>query len=330
MNFKKIIKNVMPYGFVIRKQNEAERRRKKIQEPFIYNKRGERMRVFFLKDSICTHSPYTFSSQNLGKTESIFWDRYNSNLPIHFYTHKDIFEERGSYQKKFALLLESEAIVPDEYEKVLRESEHMKSFVGIFTHSQRLLEKYDNAYFIPGSSVWYGGSAGGGRMCSDAYLMKCKDISLVSSDKAQCELHKYRLRLANWLFESKKVDVLGTFNGGQYVNIADSLCDYRYSIVIENYISNCYFTEKILNCFASMTVPIYIGAMRIGDYFNEDGIIQIDPSMSEKEILQVIDNCSDSDYRNRLDAIKENYERVQDYLCIEDYIYNHYRELFDI
>ena len=330
MSLKKLIKNMLPYGYIVSKQKAQESVIKQVSEPEIYNVNGEKMRVFYLKDSVCKHSPYTFSSQNIGVTKSILWDRYNIKLPIHFYTHKDIFDSQDDCSKKFALLIESEAIVPDEYEKILSEAEYMKAFDGIFTHSERLLKKYTNAYFIPGSSVWYGGTTGGGMMDENAFLKKTKNVSLVSSDKAQCELHKYRMKLASWLYDSDIVDVLGTFRGGSYVNIADSLKNYRYSIVIENYVTNCYFTEKLLNCFASMTVPIYLGAKKIDNYFNAEGIIQIHPEMNETEIKEIIDRCSEMDYMSRVAAIQDNYERVKEYLCIEDYIYSHYKDLFEV
>lgn len=37
-----------------------------------------------------------------------------------------------------------------------------------------------------------------------------------------------------------------------------------------------YFTEKILDCFTTGTIPIYQGAPDIGDYCNAEGIVVID------------------------------------------------------
>ena len=51
---------------------------------------------------------------------------------------------------------------------------------------------------------------------------------------------------------------------------------YVYSIIMENDSYKSYFTEKITDCFALGTIPIYWGAPDIGDYFDIDGIIQVD------------------------------------------------------
>jgi hypothetical protein len=56
----------------------------------------------------------------------------------------------------------------------------------------------------------------------------------------------------------------------------EGLEDYRFSFAIENCCYDYYFTEKLLDCFLTGTVPIYIGCERIGDIFNSDGIIFLD------------------------------------------------------
>ncbi len=330
MNLKRKIKMLLPYGYMKNRNERYRFNRASYIEPCIYNQYGEVKRTFYLKDNVCRHSPYTFSSINLGQTNTINWDRFNKALPIHFYSHNEILGETYECNKKFGIIVESEAIIPQLYEDCLNAQNLMKQYDAIFTHSERLLKKYENAYFIPGSSVWFGGTTGGGQLRADAFQKKTKMISLVSSDKAQCELHRFRRLLAEWFYETEGVDVMGTYGGGDYIFISDSLSDYRYSIVVENNITSCYFTEKILNCFASMTIPIYIGATEIGKFFNEKGIICISPHMNKKDIEDVIRDCTIKEYELRLDAIKDNFQRVQKYFCIEDYIYLNYKSLFTL
>ena len=93
--------------------------------------------------------------------------------------------------------------------------------------------------------------------------------------------------------------------------------------MFENNIEDYYFTEKILNCFAAMTIPVYVGARKIGDFFDENGIIQISEDKID-QIESIVRELDEKDYFNRKQAIVNNYERVQEYLCLEDYIYQHY------
>ena len=51
------------------------------------------------------------------------------------------------------------------------------------------------------------------------------------------------------------------------LKIKKSLRDYMYSVVIECTTDKNYFSEKIIDCFATMTIPIWYGCDNIGELF---------------------------------------------------------------
>jgi hypothetical protein len=294
-------------------------------EPPLYNSHGQKIKTLFLKDDRTKTWPYGFVVNRYPRY--IFWDRNNYGLLNHVYSHEKILETVGKPAKKFAFFIEGEAIDPVSYKIFDKYSGLSRDYACIFTHSAKLLNRYSNAFFIPGGGVYYGTKAHGGRINSEQYKFKSKNISIVSSNKTMCDLHRFRRDIARYYKDSSLVDAFGTFDCGTHIKIADSLEKYRYSIVIENDITPYHFTEKILNCFASMTVPIYIGATKIGDFFNSDGIIQV--LSPQTDILdKIIKNCNETDYISRLSAIVENYNKVGDFICIEDYIWARYQEHF--
>ena len=65
---------------------------------------------------------------------------------------------------------------------------------------------------------------------------------------------------------------------------------------MENSIADVYYTEKILDCFLSGTIPIYWGTERINDRFDKSGIIMLD------DYLKNIDNF---DYVSEYESRKE-------------------------
>ena len=106
---------------------------------------------------------------------------------------------------------------------------------------------------------------------------------------------------------------------------SDALADYRYSITIENSQAKWYFTEKILDCFATGTVPIYWGASNIGEFFDIRGIITFDKI---EELPEIFLNLSEYDYKQRLPYIKHNFEEVKQYHIYEDWMFeNIYKKL---
>jgi hypothetical protein len=327
------IKNCLPYGishyFVVK--NGLSRKSKLSlplsEEPPVYNINGQKFKTIFLKDDGVAWD-HSYSFVNGRYPCHILWDRYNYGLKNHVYVQKNIMPPRyGKPVKKFAFFIESESIVPGDYELFNLKPGLDRDFDLIFTHTAEFLDKYPNAVFIPGGGVWYGSPNHGGTISPEQYKYKTKNISIVSSNKQLCELHSFRMNIAKKCKFERLADTFGNFDGGPKCKIAETLENYRYSIGIENHISSYYFTEKIMNCFASMTIPIYYGASRISDYFNPDGIIII-PDMNLDNIANILKNCNESEYQSRLSAVIDNFNRVQEFLSLEDYLYKHYKNHF--
>ncbi len=286
--------------------------------PLIYNKNGERMDMFFIRDFHMAHNP----NGNAGKY--FIWDRYNFGLKTHFYSHQAMNETMGQPVEKYGILLESRSLVPRDYEIFKMNKGLEREFKYIFSFDDRILNEVENARFLPtAAAIWFGTDKSGGVLDDSLYKKKNKNISIVSSNKQSCDLHRFRIELAKYCGENKLADTFGTFAGGSLCGIEESLTDYRFSIAIENDISDYFFTEKITNCFASQTIPIYLGARKIDDFFNPDGIIKLKYS-DLQDVEKVLRTCDEKEYERRLPAILDNYERAKQYLNIDDYLYSNY------
>ena len=243
-----------------------------------------------------------------------FWDE-NSDV----YAITDDFVIKSEYKsipkdKKVALLIEPRAIVPEAYEYI---SKHYDEFKYVFTGDDELL-KLPNAKPIIWGGVWY----------REENPEKTKLICMISSDKEMCDLHKERKRIARKYKD--KIDVYGTIDGGEYVD--DNIHkDYMYEVVIENDIQDIWFTEKICNCFANKTIPIYYGARDIGKYFNAKGIIKCgDLNELEHEIDMLLLNFNDyiELYKSKevQKIIDENYELSKQYENFDERFYKTYEK----
>ena len=290
--------------------------------PEVYNKEGEKMKMCYLLSSGCEHHPYGITDGRVPKR--ILWDRFNYKLDVQFFSAEQIFDKQRGGKKHYALLLEGKAIIPEVYEKVKANALYIETgMTGLFTHSRELLEKISNAHFCPAYSVWYGTPKWGGKLTDEQ--KKTKMISFVGCEKAMAKMHLFRREVTQHFLNSDKVDVLGKAVG-KFASCDEIFSGYRYNIALENDSYDYYFTEKIMNCFAAKTVPIYYGCPSIANFFNADGIIIIkEPTIEAVE--EAINKCSVADYESRMEAIDDNYERVKQYLCVEDYLCNHYLEI---
>lgn len=285
-------------------------------EPKIYDAAGKPLRTFFLRDK-------HFVAENMQVSQYFMFDRYNFELPVHFYTHNAMRQIMGTPQKRYGLLLESKEVVPQDYLIFERHPELAKEFDTVFTFDEKILDKLPNAReFCQCAKVNFFDDKVD-ESALEACRNKTKNVSICSSHKLSCELHRLRYDWAHLLKNNPAVDTFGTFDGGAFVSALDYLRDYRYSIAVENAIQPYWFTEKILNCFATRTVPIYVGHPKMLERFNADGIILVKPE-DYGRIEDIIKQCGAADYAARLPAIEDNFKRVQAYRNSFDRLYEQY------
>lgn len=92
------------------------------------------------------------------------------------------------------------------------------------------------------------------------------------------------------------------------------LFESQFHIAIENISMLNMFSEKIVDCFQTKTIPIYYGAPNIGDVFNGSGIIQVN---SLEEIIAVCNRLTPDTYERLLPCVEDNYKVSCDY-CVYD------------
>lgn len=281
--------------------------------PKIYNAEGQLLETYFIKNRHSRHAPFGHEGRYF------FWDRYNYGLDTHFYGPESMAKPLGKPSVKYGMLTESRTIVPQDYEVFHKHKGLEKDFRYVFTYDEKILNEIENARFYPvAAGIWNRERKEG------LYLTKDRDLSILSSDKVMCELHRFRLELAKTCKKERLADTFGRFDGGEYVESVDETLDrYRFSLIIENDISDYYFSERLTSCLAAQTIPVYLGARKIGDFFNTDGMILLEkPDLAEAK--RKIAECTRENYESRLPAVLDNYERVREYENMQDYLYEHY------
>lgn len=253
------------------------------------------------------------------------YEHFPNHKPLPFEEYIDCYNDDFCLREEIlpnsiALLIEPRSIQPNVYEWM---EQNYHKFKYVFTHDSKLLRMCDNAKLI----LWGGGCGG---ISEYPLVEKTKNISFVSSNKTMCQEHIWRLELARELKNSSLVDVMGTFDGGSRVTAQQIYQDYRFSIAYENYIDDYWFTEKICNCFANKVIPIYLGSPFIEKWFNQNGIISVDNNGQLKQVLNFLKVCDlEKIYRDREEAIEDNYKRVQKYKTFEYWFFNEYEDLLN-
>lgn len=246
-----------------------------------------------------------------------FPEKYgDSNKQINFYVDNNVYfmdNTDRNEENAIALLVEPRAIIPGTYAWI---EENYQKFKYVFTFDSRLL-------MLPNAKLLIYGTI----TAEFPDIPKTKNISMIASNKDLCEGHINRKRIAYVL--SDRIDTFGQFNGGPYCDDATYMSGYRFNVAMENYSDGHYFTEKICNCFASRTVPIYWGCPNIGQYFNMDGIVYCNTPTEVIDAVGKVLQDPEGEYNKRLEAIEDNYRRVQKYRSYPDLFLETYATLLE-
>lgn len=263
-------------------------------------------------DSLFSHHVDDVKFINL---KNFTWDRNltdlnNLNNKCCVYTDltlKHITKHNNKFKNNVAWLIESSKITKNSYDWIYNNN---KLFTYVFTHNKKLLDKKENFIFTPLTDTWIKEND------RDMHL-KTKLVSIISSSKKETSGHKMRHELIK---NYKPLDVYG--RGYKPIeNKITGLKNYMFSFAIENVKEDFYFTEKLLDCFVTGTIPIYYGCPSINNFFNEKGMIIINNINDIKNL-----NINESLYNDMLPYVKENYELAKKYTIFGIFLYDNLKK----
>ncbi len=253
---------------------------------------------------------HTTSSTDKSIPQYIKWLPESNNAPISIYVDNHlIYNVIDNNKKNYGWLCESNTIIGSYYDWCKNNIKTLKEkFITIFTHDVELA-KLSDIFTLTQCSMK-------SIITEPAIYNKTKLVSMIASSKAMCPAHLYRQEIIKKF--SDKCDHFGS--GFNFLEKKiDGLKDYCFSIAMENATYSNMITEKLTDCFATGTIPIYYGIKNIEDFFNPDGIIVLDDNFR-------IEDLSFELYYSKMDAIIDNFERCNNILVAEDYIYKNFIE----
>lgn len=188
------------------------------------------------------------------------------------------------------------------------------SYDMVFVSDKQWCGKYKNIKYCPAGSnyPWI--------RIRKELPEKSKLVSMVASPKQFTEGHKFRHSVAEKY--KNNLDLFGGACGSPRFGILNfpwehkeiTTSPYMFSVVIENDTYETYFTEKVTDCFAAGTIPIYWGSPDIGKHFNADGIINLTEDFDISSLTKEL-------YLSKMDAISDNHRIVQKLEMADDILY---------
>lgn len=211
-------------------------------------------------------------------------------------------------KNKFLWLSESKALYFPVYDYIVNNIDDLRCYKKIFVHDYDLLKLDPIFEYCPAGSnkSW---------IVDGKIYEKTKLASMISSGKNVTGGHKIRNMTMSFLKQGNfGVDFFGRYHN-PFNEKEEALADYYFSFVVENLKYPHYYTEKIMDCFATGTIPIYYGSPEIHKEFNQDGIIIYDENFDFNILTKEL-------YFEKMEAIRDNFEREKTHKIADDIIYD--------
>lgn len=106
---------------------------------------------------------------------------------------------------------------------------------------------------------------------------------------------------------------LADYGKNPFINNKTELFEtHQFAIVIENSRQTNYFTEKIMDCLLTKTIPIYWGCPNISEFFDTTGWIIVETE-SVDEFMKKMEAITDGYYERYSHIVEANFLKAQKY-----------------
>ncbi len=274
------------------------------------------MKKIRLIDACFPGNPSSIAGDNVWRGPEHFeWSLAGADSVYTWFTNWTLMNvAHGKYPKRVVWLLEPPSIQDWPYDAVIT---YRKEWDAIMTYDKRLLQLGDNRFkFAPHGGSWIDWDLWG-------MHEKTKDVCMIVSDKNESEGHKLRHEIAKEFGD--RIDVYGP-SYQRFDRKFDVLKDYRYCVVVESVKMDYYFSEKLIDPISVGCIPIYWGCPSItrNDFIGSVAMIEFYEMEKLKSVLEWVSRGGwFPEY-----GIKENLEKAKQYRMPEDWMFEHYPELF--
>lgn len=220
------------------------------------------------------------------------------------------------FAKTVCVNFDSVRVLPDYDHRVLVQCEPpelFQAFAGMveanYHHFDLVLTYHDRLLALPNAVEFcpVGGWIG------DLTLDKRDQITYLMSSKVYTNAHRLRFMILRRWGHLKNIGPFEFFMHRSPPRIPSKDAFYanaKFNIACENQIVNNMFTEKLLDCFTSRTVPIYFGCPNLDKYFDPRGVIQF---TTIEQLEHILATLTPDDYEKRLPYIENNYALSRPY-----------------
>lgn len=196
--------------------------------------------------------------------------------------------------------------------------QYSSRYAYILTFDEEVLRKCQNAVKCVFGSCWISSDEWNSVVPSEKQFK----VSCITGAKGITEGHKFRIdtymhqneiTIPHQFFIGQNAPLPIIENNNHLGDRKFKLFDgFQFSIVIENSRQANYFTEKLIDCLITKTIPIYYGCPNIHEYFDVTGWIILD-STNVDTLIEKINSLTNEHYMSHIETVHKNFQIAQYY-----------------
>jgi len=125
-----------------------------------------------------------------------------------------------------------------------------------------------------------------------------------------------------WYRSKLQIPHLTDYGNNPLISSKNELFDeFQFALVIENSKETNYFTEKIMDCLLTKTIPIYWGCPNISEFFDTTGWMILETE-SVEELQEKVRALTRDYYHKYTDIIEKNCAKAKTYINFTDNLNN--------
>jgi hypothetical protein len=213
---------------------------------------------------------------------------------------------------KILLVKEAEAISNFRKQAI----ENYTKFDAVLTYDEEILQKCPNARFLAFGTSWiWNYQPTQSKSFAVSNITGHKKATIGHRLRHQVHMSQEDIKIPKDFYISQYGGVPNFCNNKILGDKKEPLFDSQFHICIENSQQKNYFSEKLIDCFVSRTVPIYWGCPNSDKFFDTKGMFIV---QTLDDIINVCNSLTPETYNNMLEHVENNFNLGKKYATITD------------
>jgi|LauGreDrversion4_2_1035121.scaffolds.fasta_scaffold674791_1 hypothetical protein len=252
--------------------------------------------------------------QVLISTTSADWPGVEIEYPIPVRLFVDTLHGLEPNEKSFKILWIKEVEDISHFAEQALENAH--HFDAIITYHQGILDKCKHAFFMAFGTAWvWDYKESTEKIFQVSHLTGNKEYTYGHKLRKELYTRQFEIKIPTDFYISSHSNIPNLYSNKILGATKTPMFDSMFHLCIENTTQRNCFTEKLIDCLITKTIPIYYGCENISEYFDIESFYIVNTA---EEAIKLCNTLTPDDYYSKQDTVQKNLLLAKPYATLLD------------